>query len=204
MSIKDVFVVGLALVASGCSIGRPLPAVTVYRIEPPPAVIDVSRAQRLERLKVGRVRVAEPYDRASLVYRLSDVRFTSDPYHAFLADPGPMLGNRIAEWLADADLFQAVDGPGGPAPAPRVLEATVTELYGDFEAGRTNPAAVMSIHFTIINQEGPRPEIEYERSLSRRVALSNESPEALVRGYGAALADILNQLMTDLSNYVSQ
>jgi uncharacterized lipoprotein YmbA len=204
MSIKDVVVVGVALVAAGCSIGRPLPAVTAYRIEPPPAVVDASKAQRLERLRVARVRVAEPYDRAPLVYRLGVVRFTSDPYHAFLAEPGPMLGNRIAEWLADAGVFKAVDGPGGTAPAPRVLEATVTELYGDFEAGAADPAAVMSIHFTIINQEGPRPEIEYERSLSRRVALSNESPEALVRGYGTALADILNQLMTDLSNDATQ
>jgi uncharacterized lipoprotein YmbA len=153
---------------------------------------------------VERVRVAAAYDRTALVYRLNAVRYVSDPYHTFLADPGPMLSNRIAEWLAAAGLFKAVDAPGGAAPAPWVLEATVTELYGDFEAGGDNPAAVMSIRFTIIDEGSARPKVAYERSLSRRVPVSRAAPEALVSGYGMALADILTQFATDLSNSTLQ
>jgi cholesterol transport system auxiliary component len=152
------------------------------------------------RLRVERVRVAAPYERAALVYRLSAVRFISDPYHAFLADPGPMLTNRIAEWLAAAELFNAVDGSGSGAPAPWVLEATVTELYGDFETGGADPAAVMSIRFIIIDEGGVHPKVIYERSLLQRVHISSTSAEALVLGYGTALADILTQFATDLSN----
>jgi len=112
--------------------------------------------------------------------------------------------SRQAEWLATAGLFKAVDGPGGAAPAPWVLEATVTELYGDFEAGGDNPAAVMSIRFTIIDEGSARPKVAYERSLSRRVPVSRAVPEALVSGYGRALADILTQVATDLSNSTLQ
>jgi hypothetical protein len=85
-----------------------------------------------------------------------------------------------------------------------LLEATVTELYGDFEAGGDNPAAVMSIRFTIIDEGSARPKVAYERSLSRRVPVSRAAPEALVSGYGMALADILTQFATDLSNSTLQ
>jgi hypothetical protein len=40
--------------------------------------------------------------------------------------------------------------------------------------------------------------------LSRRARVSNASPEALVLGYGTALADILTQFATDLSNSTVQ
>jgi cholesterol transport system auxiliary component len=200
MRFKPAVVVCIALIVSACSIGRPIPTVTTYSIEPPRAAPDALKPPHPERLRVERIRVAAPYDGTALVYRLSAVRYISDPYHAFLADPGPMLSNRIAEWLAAAGLFKAVDGPGGAAPAPWVLEATVTELYGDFEAAGDNPAAVMSIRFTLIDEGSARPKVVYERSLTRRGAVSSASPEALVLGYGTALADILTQFSTDLSN----
>jgi cholesterol transport system auxiliary component len=204
MRFRHVVVVGVALIVSACSIGRPIPTATTYSIEPSPAALAIPKPPHPERLRVERVRVAAAYDRTALVYRLSAVRYVSDPYHTFLADPGPMLSNRIAEWLAAAGLFKAVDAPGGAAPAPWVLEATVTELYGDFEAGGDNPAAVMSIRFTIIDEGSARPKVAYERSLSRRVPVSRAAPEALVSGYGMALADILTQLATDLSNSTLQ
>jgi cholesterol transport system auxiliary component len=204
MRFKHVVVVGVAVIVSACSIGRPIPTVTTYSIEPTPAALAIPKPPHPERLRVERVRVAAAYDRTALVYRLNAVRYVSDPYHTFLADPGPMLSNRIAEWLAAAGLFKAVDALGGAAPAPWVLEATVTELYGDFEAGGDNPAAVMSIRFTIIDEGSARPKVAYERSLSRRVPVSRAAPEALVSGYGMALADILTQLATDLSNSTLQ
>jgi hypothetical protein len=129
---------------------------------------------------------------------LTTVRYASDPYHAFLAEPGPMLGNRIAAWLDQAGLFKAVAGPGSTPPASLVLEATVTELYGDFQQN-AKPAAVMAIRITIVDQASARPQVTYERTISRRIPLANATPEDLVRGYDTALADILSQLASDLS-----
>jgi cholesterol transport system auxiliary component len=198
MRLKHVALAATVLIVSACSIGRPMPTATTYSIEPPPAGADAPKPPHLERLRVERVRVAAPYDRPALVYRLSAVRYVLDPYHAFVADPGAMLTNRIAEWLTAAGQFKAVDGPGGAAPAAWVLEASVTELYGDFEAGGDNPAAVVSIRLTLVDEGSTRPKVAYERSLSRRVPVSHATPEALVCGYGMALTDILTQFSNEL------
>jgi len=79
-----------------------------------------------------------------------------------------------------------------------VLEVTVGELYGDFRADRP-PAAVMSVQFVLIEQTSPRPKVSYERTIARRVEVPKASPDALVRGYGTALAEILSQVAADLS-----
>ena len=133
-----------------------------------------------------------------LVYRLDEVQYTSDPYHAFIAEPGAMLGNRMAAWLDREGPFKTVTQPGSVTPAQYVLEATVTELYGDFREGR-RPAAVMAVQFVLIDEAGASPKVVHERTIASRVDLSQASPDALVRGYGKALAEILSQLVPELS-----
>ena len=78
------------------------------------------------------------------------------------------------------------------------LEAVVTELYGDFRPGRT-PAAVITVQFALVDLTGATPTVVLERSIGRRVDLSQASPDALVRGYGQALAEILAELSTQIS-----
>jgi cholesterol transport system auxiliary component len=146
---------------------------------------------------MGNVRVAATYGGNALVYRMDEVQYTSDPYHAFKAEPGAMLGNQMAEWLDHAGPFETVAQPGSAQPAAYVLDATVIELYGDFREGRS-PAAVLAVQFALIDQAGVRPQLMYERTIASRVELPHASPDALVRGYGEALAEILSQLMPDL------
>ena len=186
----------IAVPLAACSLGRPIPQATTYIIDPSSAIAPVPR--RPERLRMGQVRVAATYAGNGLVYRLDEVRYATDPYHAFVADPGAMLGSRIAEWLDRAGPFSAVSPPGSAQPAPYVLEATVEELYGDFRAGRV-PAAVLSVQFALIDQLSVRPRVVYERTITSRVDLSAAAPEALIGGYGTALAQILSQLARDLS-----
>jgi ABC-type uncharacterized transport system auxiliary subunit len=113
----------------------------------------------------------------------------------------PMLGGRMAEWLDRSGPFSAVAPPGSAQPAPYVLEATVEELYGDFRAGRP-PAAVLSVQFALIGEASARPKVVYERTFATRVNLSKASPDALVGGYGTALAEILSQVAPDLSAWI--
>ena len=147
---------------------------------------------------MGNVRVAAAYAGNALVYRLDDVQFVSDPYHAFIAEPGAMLGDRMAEWLDRSGPFGTVAQPGSARPAQYVLEATVVELYGDFRRERP-PAAVMTIQFTLIDQAGARPRVVHQGTIARRVDLPLASPDALVRGYGKAMAQVLSQLISELS-----
>ena len=188
-----------ALTLTACSIGKPIPQATTYVVEPPMAAAAASpAARRPETLRMGDVRVAAAYASNALVYRVDDVQYVSDPYHAFIAEPGAMLGNRMAEWLDRAGPFKTVAQPGSAMPAPYVLEATVAELYGDFREGRP-PAAVLTVQFALIDQAGARPRVVRERTIARRVDLPQASPDALVRGYGKALAEILAQLVSELS-----
>jgi uncharacterized lipoprotein YmbA len=188
----------LALTLVACSIGRPIREPTTYIIDPPIDAAQQPAVRRPETLRVGLVRVAAPYSGSALVYRLDDVRYATDPYHAFVADTGAMLDSRIAGWLERTGPFSHVIAPGSAQSAPYVLEMTVADLYGDFRPAKP-PAAVMSVQFVLIDQAAKRPQVTYERSIATRVVLGSESPDALVRGYGTAFADILGQLAADLS-----
>jgi len=185
-----------ALALAACSIGKPIPAPNTYVVQPPlpPSVPAV--ASDPESLRIGSVRVAAAYAGNALVYRMDEVRFTSDPYSRFIADPGTMLGDQMTAWLAHSGQF-GVAGPESTLPAHYLLEATVTELYGDFRPER-RPAAVLAVQFALVDQTGARPKAVLERSIARRVDLPRASPDALVRGYGDALAQILAELSTDL------
>jgi uncharacterized lipoprotein YmbA len=186
-----------ALTLAACSIGKPIPQATTYVVVPPMAAVTSPAARRPETLRMGNVRVAAAYAGNALVYRLDDVQYASDPYHAFIAEPGEMLGNRMAEWLDRAGPFDTVAQPGSARPAAYVLEATVTELYGDFRHGH-GPAAVLAVQFALIDQNGARAKLVRERTIASRVDLPQASPDALVRGYGTALADVLSQLVPEL------
>ena len=201
MSIKHLApAVCAALILGACSIGKPIPQATTYIVEPAPPAPDTA-TRRDDSLRIGSVRVTAAFAGNSLVYRVDDVQYVADPYNAFIADPAAMLGNRMAEWLDRAGPFKAVAQPGSTQSAksaPFVLEATVTELYGDTRAG-VPPAAVMTVQFALVDTSGPRAVTVYERTISRRVPIEQAKPDALVRGFGKALGDILLQLRSDLA-----
>ena len=190
-----------ALIVTACSIGKPIPEATTYIVEAEPPASS-STVRRAETLRMGDVRVAASFAGNALVYRMSDVQYVSDPYHAFIADPAAMLGNRMADWLNLAGPFKTVAQPGSAqsvSSAPYVLEATVTELYGDFRPGVT-AAAVMTVQFTLVDVNGPRSSTAYERTISRRIEIAEASPDALMRGYSKTLTEILSQLRSELDS----
>ena len=196
-AVRLTFAACAALALAACSIGKPIPQANTYVVKPPVPEGVPSVASRAESLRVGNVRVAAAYAGNALVYRTDDVRLISDPYSRFIAEPGAMLGDQIAEWLGRAGPFRTVIDPESTLSAHYVLEATVTALYGDFRPGRV-PAAVLAAQFALVDQTGPRPQPVLERVIARRVELPRASPDALVRGYGDALAEILGELSTDI------
>jgi uncharacterized lipoprotein YmbA len=199
MSAKRLVLTAFAaLTVTACAIGKPIPKPTTYVVDLPMAAARPSETRRSETLRMGNVRVAAAYAGNALVYRLDDVQYTSDPYHAFIAEPGAILGNQMAAWLDRAGPFDTVALPGSTRPVQYVLDATVAELYGDFRPGR-RPAAVLTLQFALIDQEGARPKVVYESTIARRVDLPQASPDALIRGYGKALEEILSQLVPEIS-----
>jgi len=195
--IRLAFVVCACVVIAACSIGKPIPQATTYVIELPAAT--PTAARRPETLRMGNVHVAAPFAGDALVYRMDEVRYTADPYNAFIAEPARMLGSRMAQWLYRAGPFQSVVQPESVRGAPYILEATVSELYGDFRPGYA-PAAVVTVQFALLDLTGVRSKVVLERTIASRVNLPEASPGELVRGYGEALAEILLQLVPNLGD----
>jgi cholesterol transport system auxiliary component len=185
------------VVIAGCSVGKPIPQATTYVIELPVAA--PAAARRPETLRMANVRVAAAFAGDALVYRMDEVRYTADPYNAFIAEPARMLGSRMAEWLDRAGPFQSVAQPDSVRAASYILEATVSDLYGDFRPGHA-PAAVVTVQFALIDLMGAKSKVVLERTIGRRVAIQQATPDALVRGYGEALAEILLQLVPNLGD----
>jgi uncharacterized lipoprotein YmbA len=123
------------LALASCAIGNPTPQATTYIVDPPAPAPAATR--RTKTLRMGRVRVAPAFAGKELVVRVDEVRYVTDFYNAFIAEPGDLLGARMAEWLDRAGPFKTVIQPGTRTPASYVLEATVTELYGDFRPDRS-------------------------------------------------------------------
>src|SRR5262245_63535343 len=98
--------------------------------------------------------------------------------------------------------FQSVAHPDSVRAASYILEATVSELYGDFRPGHA-PAAVVTVQFALLDLTGARSKVVLERTISQRVNLPQASPDALVRGYGTALVEILAELQKDLERNIA-
>src|SRR5215472_13234791 len=173
--IHPALVLCASLALAACSIGKPMPQATTYVIELPAATPGAAR--RPETLRMANVRVAAAF-------------------------AGDALGNRMAQWLDRAGPFQSVVQPDSVRGAPYILEATVSELYGDFRPGHA-PAAVVTVQFALLDLTGARSKVVLERTISRRVAVQEVSPDALVRGYGTALAEILAELQKDLERNIA-
>jgi cholesterol transport system auxiliary component len=187
----------IALATTACSIGKPVPQATTYIVEPS-APEQLWLAHGKEVVRMGNVRLAAAFAGSSLIYRTDDVTFVSDPYQAFIADPPAMFGTQMAAWLDRAGPFKAVTQPDSALSAKYRLEATVTELYGDFRPGR--PAtAVMTVQFALVDVDAIGPGLLFERTIARRVPLEGASPSALVRGYNRAVTEILSELAGDLA-----
>jgi ABC-type uncharacterized transport system auxiliary subunit len=182
---------GLAL--SACSLSRPAPDAALYGLEPTRG--SVQPGYERQPLRIANVRVSRSFAGSELVYRLDDVRFAQDYYNRFIAPPAPMLEASIAEWLARSGPFSIVQA-GTPVSARFVLEATFLELYGDFREGRT-PEAVMTVQFSIIDDSSSSPQVVFDKTISRRIPITQSSAPQLVRGYNVALGEILTELSSD-------
>ena len=193
-----VLATSIALLSAACSIGKPVPQATTYVVEPVPPATRLSGAHGSEVVRMGNVRVAAPFSGNALVYRTDEVTFTPDPYQAFIADPPAMLGTQMAAWLDRAGPFKAVTQPDSALSANYMLEASVTELYGDFRPGRP-AAAVVTMQFALVDLNATGPSLVFSGTIGRRIAIEQNSPAGLVRGYGRAVAEILSELAGELA-----
>jgi uncharacterized lipoprotein YmbA len=188
-----------SLALCACSVSRLAPEPVLYGLEPAGPSVQVAR--EWQPLKVGRVRVASSFEGSELVYRLDDVRYTRDYYNRFMTSPARMLAATMTEWLAQAGPSNVVQADA-PTRARYALEATFLELYGDFSDSR-GPQAVVTVQFSIVDDSSPSREVMFDETIGRRITIERGGAPQLVRGYNIALAELLAQLGSDLSQATS-
>jgi uncharacterized lipoprotein YmbA len=150
-------------------------------------------------LKIGSVSVAPPFDGRSLVYRLGDQRYEKDFYNIYSAIPADMIANAERQWFNQANIFSMTVGQGNSLFPYYTLQTTINEFYGDY---RVRPEAVVSVEFilTVTNAGIGKPIIGANR-FSKRIALKDNTAQALALGQQQALADIFKEYEVYLYQY---
>jgi len=150
-------------------------------------------------LKIGSVSVAPPFDTKSLVYRTADQRYEKDFYNVYAAIPSEMIGNAERQWINKANIFSATVGQSNSFFPYYYLQASVEEFYGDY---RGQPEAVVSIEFFLsATSAGKINPLIGKNRYTKRVALKDNSPQALVLGQQQALTEIFQEYEIQLYKY---
>jgi cholesterol transport system auxiliary component len=181
----------------GC-VSRPYLEVRSFAFTAPPASKLDPGFQTHRVVAIRSLRVAAPFDRRSLVYRMGEYAFESDPYAEFFVPASEGLLLPIRSYLRQAGAFEAVVEPGSALKPNTVAEFSVLDLYGDFRKSQQG-AAILRLRVLLFDSPNGIPgKLVLEREYSRRIPLEVRTPDALMAGWNEALAQILAQLVSDV------
>lgn len=179
---------------TGCALNKPNPDQSSWMVVPErtgsPRATPVDMT-----LKMGNFSANTPFDGKSLVYRLSDNRYEKDFYNVYLIYPRDMVGNATREWLVKSNAFTQVLEQSSVFFPMYQLQGIIDEFYGDY---RGTPEAVVSIQFYASASYSADKYMFSSPRISKRVALRDKSPQALIDGQQQALAEVLTELESRL------
>ena len=199
LSRRRALASALALTVTACgALSRPSPVKSTYLLEPP-LPSNKSATPGTATLKVEAVTVAAPFRSRTLVYRESDLKYESDFYEEFLVSPATMIGEAMATWLAATGIYRAVLPPSTSLEGDFALEAFVTELYADLR-DPAHPGSVLKAKFFLSSSAAAIGTFVWNGELGSRTEVASRSADALVRGFNAALSNVLEQLAAVLRN----
>jgi cholesterol transport system auxiliary component len=189
--------VALAAALASCSLSRPSPVKRTFLLEPtlPPAV---STAAKPVSIRIGVVNVAAPFRSRQFVFRESDLKFESDFYDEFFIAPAIMFSDATAKALVASNAFRRVVPFGATSDdGDYTLDGFVSELYADTRDAAA-PAAVITVTYYLTPTNTIGANVVWSREYRQRVKVSGAGPEAVARGWNAALSTILADLARDL------
>lgn len=181
----------------GCvSLERTYPEKRYFVLEAAQSVVPANPpGERI--LSVDNLRVSPRYADRSFVYRISEAGYETDFYNQFLTATDVMIGEEVRRGLGASQFFKYVVGSSNQLQPNYVLEGSINALYGDFR-NLNAPAAVLEIEFFLHNEDAANPGIALQKRYMKSVAIDTRSPDALVKGWNAALNEILAALLADM------
>jgi len=197
--MKRIALIALVLGLVACSLPtRPPVSPAAWMVNP-----ERTGPPRQERtdiwLKIGSVSVTPPFDGRSLVYRTGDQRYEKDFYNVYATIPAEMIGNSERQWMNKANIFSATVGQSNSFFPYYYLQATVEEFYGDY---RSKPEAVVSVEFFLsATSAGKTNPLIGANRYTKRIALKDNTAQALVLGQQQALAEIFQEYEAQLYKY---
>lgn len=186
----------LAPLAGGCSLTRPQPVKRRFLLEPPLTPAG-TRTQPFA-VRIGSVGVAAPYRDRAMVFRVTDLKFESDFYHEFFAQPGAMIAEATARALVASRAFARVIPPGVAGDeGDFVLDGFVDALYADGRiAGKAE--AEVSVGYFLTRMAFPGG-VVWSGSYRERTPVAGTMAEAVADAMTASLGRILAALARDLA-----
>ncbi|WP_114689770.1 membrane integrity-associated transporter subunit PqiC [Polynucleobacter necessarius] len=199
--IKRMLFIVAILVLTACSLPTRAPVTPTSWMVSPDRTGPAIQTRSNVWLNVGSVSVAPPFDGRALVYRLGDQCYEKDFYNVYTVIPAEMISNAERQWLNKANIFAATVGQNNSFFPYYTLQLTVNECYGDY---RIKPEEVVGVEFFLSESTGGKanPLIGANR-YSKRIALKDNTPEALVVGQQQALAAIFKEYEGQLSKYAA-
>ena len=184
-------VVGLAgILLSGCGLSQSNPDQSAWLVVPERTAAPRATPVNLQ-LKMGTFSANTPFDGKSLVYRLSDNRYEKDFYNVYLVYPRDMVANATRQWLVKSNAFNQIVEQSTTFFPMYQLQGVIDEFYGDY---RGTPEAVVTIQFYASASFTSQRSVFSAPRISKRVALKDKSPQALIDGQQQALAEVLAEL----------
>jgi ABC-type uncharacterized transport system auxiliary subunit len=148
-------------------------------------------------LELSRVTVSPLFQSREFTCRTAVDAYEHDPYAGFLSSPENTLSEAIQAWMQQGRAFGHVITPGGGLTPTVVAEATVTELYGDFQ-NPSQPVAHLEIHFTFYeDREEGAGRVLLDKVCSRETPLARRSATALMAAWDTDLREIMEEINSD-------
>lgn len=201
---KPVIVVLLSLMLSACfSWGGGEDEETT----PHYYVVDVDRGSvasefaRDRVLLIKPVRVVPHFENKTIVFRVGENEFRSQPPHEFFSDPQDMFTNQLRRWLQKTGLFSQVV-TDDTIVADYVLESAVTGLYGEKRAAYS-PQAVVEMQFFMSAADTPQNML-FQTGLRADVDIEKTTAANVVMGWKQGLWELLTTLEQDFSGYFAK
>lgn len=169
-------------------------------------VVDVDRGVVAQEFAEDRVLLLKPvrvvphFRGKTIVFRVNESEYRSQPPHELFTEPEEMFTAQLKRWLQKSGMFSQVVTDDS-VEADLILESAVTALYGE-KRPEYSPQAVLEMQFFMTSANDNKN--LFQTGLRVDVDIEETTPGNVVTGWKQGLGELLATLEQDLSAYFAK